>query len=75
MSGVQRRGPQRAASHPLQSAGPEDRLILLGVQLSPKQDVTANGSRKHPGLLGSVGQPTFDLQDACVVRQLSQDGA
>lgn len=62
-------------SHPLQSAGLDDSLILLSVHLFPKQDVTADGTREHPGLLGGVSQLTFDLQHPLLARQLSQDGA
>lgn len=64
-----------SVSYPLEGAGSQDLLILLRMELFAKQDVAADGSREHPGLLGGVGQLTFDLQHPFVVRQLPQDGA
>lgn len=62
-------------AHPLKSTRPDHPLILLGIHLLPKQDVAADGSRKHPGLLGRVGQLTFDFERSGVMGQLTQDGA
>ena len=62
-------------SHPLEGAGSQNLLVLQGVELFTKQDVAADGSREHPGLLASVGQLTADLQHPLVMRQLSKDGA
>lgn len=62
-------------AHPLESARPDHPLVLLGIHLFPKQDVAADGSREHPGLLGCVGQPAFDLERSGVMGQLTQDGA
>lgn len=62
-------------AHPLESARPDHPLVLLGIHLFPEQDVAADGSRKHPGLLGRVGQLTFDLERSRVMGQLTQDGA
>lgn len=63
------------ASHLLQSAGHDDSIVPLGVELSPEQDVGADGAREHPGLLGGIGQLTSDGQCSSVMRQLSQDRA
>lgn len=62
-------------SYPLQSAGSDDSLILLWVELFSKQDVAADRPRIDPGLLGSVRQLTSDLQHPLFIRQLPQDGA
>lgn len=62
-------------AHPLESARPDHPLVLLGIHLFPKQDVAADGSRKHPGLLGRIGQLTFDLERSRVMGQLTQNGA
>lgn len=61
--------------HPLKSAGLDDLSIFLLVHLFTKQDVTADGSRVHPGLLGSIAQLTTDCQNPLFLRQLSQDWA
>ena len=62
-------------AHPLEGAGSEDPLVLLGVELLPKQDVAPDGAREDPRLLTGVGQLAPDLDHTCVQRQLSQDGA
>jgi len=47
----------------------------VGLERLPEQDVTADGSGEHPGLLGGVRQLTFDLQHPAFSGQLPEDGA
>lgn len=63
-----------SSAHPLQCTDFEDRLILGWVHLPPEQNITADGSRKHPRLLSRVGHFTFDLERSRLVGQLAENG-